>query len=207
MRKIEAIKKKGKYFAVTVDGEEYTGISPDAIAEFGLRTGALSEEDFEHFYALSDYYRCKQYVFDMIARKPRTSSEVTRKLKEKKFLPESINKSVALATEYGYLSDKRYAEDYVEISSRSKGGFRIKAELKRKGVSDEDIGVALESLTEEDEEECALRLARRKLRPDATEKDVEKAMRYLAARGISYEIARRTVRKLMDAPELFDELY
>ena len=207
MLNIESIKKKGKYFAVTADGEEYRGITADAIAECKIKCGEISEEAFDGFLSVNDYFRAKQYLFDMLARKPRTLKEAELKLREKKFLPESIRKSVALATEYGYLSDERYAEDYVETGSRSKGAYRLRAELRKKGVSAEHIERALGELTREDEDECALRLATKKLKREPDEKDIERTLRYLAARGISYDAAKRAVRALVDNPELFDEVF
>lgn len=207
MRRIESIKKKGKYFAVTADGEEYRGITADAVAECKIKCGEIAEKDFDNFVAVNDYYRAKQYLFDMLARKPRTLKEAERKLREKKFMPESIRKSVALATEYGYISDERFAEDYVETGSRTKGAYRLKAELRKKGVSAEHIERALAELTKEDEDECALRLAAKRLKREPDEKDIERTLRYLAARGISYDAAKRAVRALVDDPDLFDEVF
>lgn len=207
MLNIESIKKKGKYYAVTASGCEYRGITADAIAECKIKCGEISEEAFDGFLSVNDYFRAKQYLFDMLARKPRTLKEAERKLREKKFLPESIRKSVALATEYGYLSDERYAEDYVETGSRSKGAYRLRAELRKKGVSAEHIERALGELTREDEDECAMRLAAKRLKREPDEKDIERTLRYLAARGISYDSAKRAVRALVDNPELFDEVF
>ena len=169
-----SLRRTGKYFAVTADGEEYRGITADAVAECKIKCGEIAEKDFDNFVAVNDYYRAKQYLFDMLARKPRTLKEAERKLREKKFMSESIRKSVALATEYGYISDERFAEDYVETGSRTKGAYRLKAELRKKGVSAEHIERALAELTKEDEDECALRLAAKRLKREPDEKDIER---------------------------------
>ena len=187
MRKIESVKKKGKYYAVTADGAEYRGITAEAIAECKIKCGEIAEKDFFSFVALNDYYRAKQYLFDMLARKPRTLKEAERKLREKKFLPESICKSVALATEYGYISDGRYAEDYVETGSRTKGAYRLKAELRKKGVSSEHIERAL---------------GRGRMRFEARREEIEKGARRKGYRkdaplpcGARYLLRRRQARR------------
>ena len=52
-----------------------------------------------------------------------------------------------------------------------------------------------------------MRLAAKRLKREPDEKDIERTLRYLAARGISYDAAKRAVRALINDPDLFDEAF
>jgi regulatory protein len=96
---------------------------------------------------------------------------------------------------YGFLSDEDYARRYVETYSKSKGVRLIKTELKRKGVSDEDMQGAIEDI--QGQSETAAAIAEKYMRGKVVDiKTVQKLYRHLLSKGFTYDDAKSAVEKI-----------
>jgi regulatory protein len=122
---------------------------------------------------------------------------------EKEFmaLPEldkCIDESIARLRELHLINDNRLAESIAQRYSH-KGNRFIAQTLRQKGVSDEVITCALDSLN--DEYSRALDEARRK-GGRKTEKSVEEIktglVRFLSGRGFSHDSIKAVIRELRD---------
>ncbi|UCB55333.1 MAG: regulatory protein RecX [Thiotrichales bacterium] len=76
----------------------------------------------------------------MLARREHSAFEIRRKLKQKD-LPESeIEEAVERLQQEGLLSDRRYAEAYINMrAGKGYGPLRIALELKERGVAESDF--------------------------------------------------------------------
>lgn len=194
---IEEIKRNKSSITLVVDGEKIKGVNIEVAMLHGLRKGEIGAEEYDAFIKDNDKANCKTYVMTMIARKARTEKEIRLKLKEKGFLRPSIEEAIRIAKKYGYISDEDYAKNFVETASSRKGGYRIRQELKAKGVSDEYIEQAVGLITSDDEEQTARTLAERYMRGKTLDdKTREKLFRYLCSRGFSYDIVKTVMREL-----------
>ncbi|WP_035051910.1 recombination regulator RecX [Andreprevotia chitinilytica] len=99
----------------------------------------------------------------------------------------------------GWLSDGRFAEQWVSSRASRYGPNRLRAELRQKGVDSEQIESAIAG-TEEDELARANAVWRRKFpNPPSDAAERAKQLRFLAARGFSLDVIYRIVGGEFDA--------
>lgn len=146
--------------------------------------------------------RARSLAYRRLAARPRSRAELAGYL-EKKGLPQgAVELILDEFSEKGYLDDRKFAHDFGRylVEYRGLSRFALKAELRKKGVADEDAAPAIEKLFSADgydEYELALKLARKKAKCLTGLADRNKAKRrltdYLRRRGFSFEIIRRVL--------------
>ena len=96
------------------------------------------------------------------------------------------------------MNDASYAQAYFHDQAKKKGLFRIRLELKEKGVPEETVEAILEE--EEDDAEAAFSLAARHFRgKDLSDlKEQQRLYRYLASRGFQHETIASVRTRLTD---------
>lgn len=165
----------------------------EAAAVHRIKEGEIDGEELKAFFLLSDKLNAKTALFNMLARAPRTEKEVRLKLKEKGYRKESADYAINLAKDYGYLSDKNYAERFISVNSAARGAFRLKRELKEKGVSSEIITESIAG-ADLDEEGAATRIKDKFLAgKELSDKTKERLFRLLASRGFSYDVIKKVM--------------
>ena len=146
----------------------------------------------------------------MLSRREHSRGELRRKLRGK------FGASAAAEIEgewsrlegLGILSDERFARAYARGAAARFGARRIRAELKQRGVGEEEIGSALavvgmDSVDAEDELRRAREMAAKRRRTgggdaEGVRKENARLARWLVARGFSFETARRAAEGAED---------
>src|SRR5579864_6235527 len=112
--------------------------------------------------------------------------------------------------EFQYLDDARYARDYARIHAqhRHQGKFRIARELRGRGVPDQHIEAALETVFAETDEAALVRtrLERRlrQIKSPLDEKTRASLYRNLLRAGFSSDIIRAELRAVTKSAAEFD---
>ncbi len=183
-----------------IDGEKIR-VSLEAASKFRLKEGQMEDDVFETFIKFNDFCLCKKYLFDMIVRRSWTVAAARQYLTAKGYSEESVEKALQIAEQEKCLSDEDYAENYVRDRRGMTGEYRLRKELKQRGVTDAVISEAIDKqYSASDDYENALALARKRM--EGREKSVrtpkarERVLRYLIWRGYDYEIARKVVEKI-----------
>ena len=120
--------------------------------------------------------------------RPRSIEEVRRRLHDAGYRPDLVGGAVARLIALGYLDDAAFARSWVESRDRvrPRGARALRDELRRKGVSAEDVEAALAareaSATRLDEDEPAPGGSGGE-RATSRVSDEESAFRLLARRG------------------------
>ena len=147
--------------------------------------------------------RAKDLAFRCLARRPRSRAELASYLTKKEFPEEIIAETVRAMDGYGYLDDRKFAVQMGRHIRETKGlsRYALKSELRRKGVSAEDVDAALEELyggeDAVDDEAVALKIAGRKaetLKNLPPEKARRRLTDYLRRRGFGFEIISKVTR-------------
>ncbi len=196
--KIESIKFGKKFVSMVVDGQQYTKLSPLAVQQYRLTTPKeIYQEDWQEFLVANDEICCKENIMTMLSSSMRTEKEARHKLRLKGHSYTAINKAIELAKGYGYLSDDIYAENYVICAKSHKGKFKIKRELKEKGVSEDIIETSTANLAE-DELQAAQNITTKFMRTKSIDdpKTKEKLFRHLASKGFSYDTIKQVVSRI-----------
>ncbi len=146
----------------------------------------------------------RQILLRSLSAQPRTRSELAAKLAQRR-VPASVAERVLdRFEEVGLVDDAAFANAWVESRHRGKGLSRqaLARELRQRGVADETIGAALDSLDPEFELRSAHALVRRKLNSTAGLEPRVRLRRLaglLARKGYPPGLAMAVVRAEMDA--------
>lgn len=157
----------------------------------------LPEASIPDLLKLSEEILCRQYLYSYIGKYFKTRKGYYDKLHEKGYSREAAEKALDKAQENGYIDDRNFAERYVEANSYKKGYYKLKTELRNKGVGADIVDEVLETVGPQTEE--LLTLARKLCKkPLNSPEEKAKLSRKLASRGFSYDEINSVISKLTD---------
>lgn len=186
------------------DGTSFS-IDIGLLTRHGLRVGfELEESTREAILAEDAKTRAKATAMDLLRTRPRSRKEMLDRLGKKGFDEEASEGAVHALEELGYISDEEYADNYVvaRTGRKPRGRYAIRRELRGKGIDRTTIDRALTAVSDEDEREAAIRVARMQLsRYDVVPRDVAQRRMYqfLLRRGFGYEHVAAAIREVMGA--------
>lgn len=140
--------------------------------------------------------KAKDYALKIFTYRPRTEYEFRGKLKEKGFNQQIIQETIAFLKDYDFINDLEFAKRWVESRNKLKptGSWRLKQELKLKGISEIIIDTVLADITTEGESALAMELALKKTNKNPIKE--EKLTAFLVRRGFSGGVIRKTIEQL-----------
>lgn len=129
----------------------------------------------------------------LLARREYSRQELARRLLQYTEDPGEIPALLDDFERRGWLSERRVVEQVLATRRSRFGAQKIAQELRGKGLSDEAVAAARETL-EDTELDTARAIWRRKFRaPPADAKDRARQMRFLQGRGFRLDIIRKVV--------------
>ena len=140
----------------------------------------------------------------LITIEPRTRSQLAQALQRKQ-IPDAVAAGILdRFTEVGLIDDQAFARAWVESRHHSRGLSRraLSTELRRRGVTDEDVRDAVETLDPDAEVATARQIVDRKLRSTRGQPPDTRARRLvgtLARKGYGAALAYRIVREALEA--------
>lgn len=142
----------------------------------------------------------REKALKLLARRERTTHEVRTRLVQEGYRETEVDEVIQWLQSLNYLNDARAAKSWVDHCNRFRyiGNLLLAAELRSKGVDEQIVRSVLND--EEAELEIAKSLASRKYRQLAhlpREKCWTKLGGYLARKGFSWEIIRRTLADVL----------
>jgi regulatory protein len=191
---------------VYVDGAFRLALAHEVVLRAGLRTGdEVSEGRLEELAAEDLFWKARDSSLNLLSFRARTATELRRRLREKGFPAEVVERCVEDLVERGLVDDSAFAETFVRdrVRLRPSGARRLAQELRRKGVDADTAGEAIEEVlrTEEVSELELARVAASKWARRSGE-EPERARRrlhgFLARRGFGGD----TVRQVMEEIDL-----
>ena len=116
----------------------------------------------------------------------RTRNELAKILSRKGYVLPAVEAALARLTEIGLIDDRRYVQRQVEIAlERPIGAYALKRKLRERGISEEDLSPALDSL------DAQQQLAAAEKAIGALRRRYEKLPANEARRKLSQALARR----------------
>lgn len=137
-------------------------------------------------------------AFNYLSYSDRFSREVVQRLKKEGFTKEEIDYTLEKLRSYGYLDDKKTAEEFIRAKIRKGwGSEKIKFELIRRGMGEEEAESIIKEIFQEvDEEEMIIKLAEKFLRSRKGENIMEKLKGFLFRKGFSYDKIINVIEKI-----------
>ena len=130
----------------------------------------------------------------LLARREHSRAELMHK-----FAPHAEDDAEVIALlddlmQRGFLSDARFATEFVRAKSRRFGAAHISYALREKGVSQELISAALSALDEGELERARVVWQAKFAKPPVNLAERAKQTRFLIGRGFSGDVIRRILR-------------
>ena len=139
--------------------------------------------------------RALDRAFRSLAARAHTEKEIADKLSRAGYSERAVAYVMETLCKYKLIDDASYAESWVSTrAKRGVGPYRLRQELRRKGVSSEDAQAALDALDEDDSLDAAVSFAAKRLKNDTPE-EKRRVLQALVRRGYSYETARAALER------------
>ena len=136
-----------------------------------------------------NFAQAKDKALRLLEFRSHSERELTDKLLREGADRNDIEEILEFCRNYGFVDDKSYAVRKARDLKNLKkyGRRRIEQELYAKGISREDISLAIEELDFEGTEEVLYPLVKKKLAGNFERKSIDRTMRYFIYRG--YDIS------------------
>jgi regulatory protein len=207
--KITEIKEKGptgKYVSIYVDGKFWKRVTKEFLISWGIKKEQeISTDELEQIGCFAENARAENHILRLLSFRGRSINEIKMRLGRAGFSEEAVESAVDKLKRQGYLNDRDFARIWIDerFNSKRYGRHKIKQELYQKGVEKEIIESELSRLSEADEKEHALQLARKKYNQDTTTDaaGLERRMyQFLIRRGFDSCLAKEVMGEVL-APE------
>lgn len=202
MSRITAIrdqKGRGKRVNVFLDGKFAFSLEAEVALREGLQIDQeLSASQIEAMVKSDYFHRCLNAAFHYLNYRPRSESEIRRRLQRRGFDSDSIEAVIIRLKEQGLVDDAAFAQFWKEnrqsFSPRSQWLTRL--ELRQKGVADDITEQVVGSI---DDIDSAYRAALSKARslPVSDYQSFRRRLgEYLRRRGFGYEAINLTIGRI-----------
>jgi len=136
----------------------------------------------------------RERALGYLARREHSRFELTRKLEAAGFAIEDIHPTLNKLEGKGWLSDQRFAENYVANHCARIGRIKIAHDLRQRGINEETILISMNKAIES-ESDSALAVWRKKfgsLPASPTEK--ARQIRFMQSRGFALNVIRQIMK-------------
>ena len=194
--KIKQIAKTNRYHVYC--DEQWAGVFLDeTLVVSGLKTGQeIEEEIFKDIKKQNDEKLSFDMAVSYLEKYVVSEKGLKDYLYKKGFEKQIVDKAVSKLKEYGFLDDEKFAKNYFESLSASKGKRVISQKLKQKGVSDEIVESLLEDIDEEDELQKAIILAEKFVKNRQKDTKIkQKCFAHLIYKGYDYSVAQKATAR------------
>jgi regulatory protein len=185
-----------------VDGSYAFSLNALLALELHLGRGAVLEPDtLRDVLRRDEVGKAVEACVRLLGYRPRTESELTRRLKEKGYDAEIAAEALERLRHLGYVDDADFARFWVRNREQFKpmGARRIRSELLQKGVDRRTADEVLEEQLPAEEYDTALKAARSRLRTYAGADYPTFRRRmggYLARQGFDFATSARVMKHL-----------
>jgi regulatory protein len=195
---VTAIEKqeRRRRYNVFVDGEFAVALEPEVLATSGLALDQPVAPERLRELAVADLRkRALDGALRLLAARPRSEQEMRERLVRRGLPHDVIVDTLAKLREYGYLNDVEFARFWVEARSGAnpRGRYAVRRELRSKGVAQETVDEAVETLPEDASARKAARKKLAGLRGLEYPEFRNRLAGYLARRGFGWDVIKPVV--------------
>ena len=200
--KFESQHRRPNRIAVFIDDEFAFPLSVGVIERTGLGIGdRITQADRMRLIGEEECARALGRAGRLLAYRPRSESEIRRRLREAGFAAETIDATVGRLRKSGMIDDQAFARYWVENRAQfqPRGARLVEAELRAKGVEREVVREAIEETETPSAEDQAYRVAVKAAgRLAGQPQDVfrRRISAFLGRRGFDYGVISTVVKRL-----------
>ena len=200
---IETQKRRGNRQSIFVNGRFVAGVDEEVVLALGLRVGQqVSEERLARMLRAETVQRARQAALNLLSYRSRSANEVRRRLLLKGYAEDVVDEALLALSQVDLINDERFSRDWVagRLEQKPMGKVRIAWELRQKGVAQDLVEQAVETVDSETEYELALGLVQRKIRHSGSGVSYDERRRlaqFLRRRGFSWDVTNRVLSELV----------
>ena len=182
--------------SIYLDNVFYCGLELETVMRHRLKIGdQIEPERLDEIQMESECARALDKALSFITKSKKTQKQVKEHLYSKGYTEQTVASVIEKMNDYRFLDDGDYAETYARSYSKTKGKKLIEMELKKKGVSEEDMSLAIENIG--DQTESAVKIAEKYLKNKTKDKpNMLKCYKYLLSKGFEYDVAKSAIERL-----------
>lgn len=204
---IEKIQRMGSLMVITYDHGETICLPRSVVREHPLREGQTLDIDSYHQTAAQTMYqKALERAVWWLSKKDHSEKQLMMKLTDSAFTEESAARACKFLKAGNYLNDARLCDNLVRQKIKSSGPRKIALTLRQKGVGEETAKAALKSISQDDEMETAVKLARKYMSGKRLEprEARQKCGAYLARRGFGWDTIKAAYQKASGSDDDFE---
>ena len=201
---IEVQKNNKDKVNVFIDNDCAFSCHSEIVYKEGLKIGKCIEDhkllDIAH---KEEFTKAKSLSLKALERGLKTEEQIKKKLKDKGYEEEVIEKAIAFLKNYDFLDDNRYAKLYIKDKIKANGESKIRYELIKKGICKNIIDKAFLDIEKSTIDEAVRKVALKKynsIRKNNIEekKMKEKLFRYLVGKGYDFSNANKAIKEIFE---------
>src|SRR5574344_416704 len=147
---IKKQKSKNPRYSIFLDGQFVCGLDEFSVYKYKLLVGnEIDKVELENIQFESELDGAFERAVDVISKIPKTERQLKEYLKDKGYMPKIIDSVIQKMLDYHYIDDEYYAQTFVEMRANKCGKFRLKNDLKAKGIKDSVIEKVLGELNDQ----------------------------------------------------------
>ena len=195
--------KDKKRCNIYVDGRFYCGMTLETAVKNRLKVGQTVSPAFLSKIQLDgEKSTALDKAMTHLSATRKTEKQIRDFLVKKGYLSAVVDYVIEKLNDYGFLDDKEYAENYVEYAAQKKGVRLIRAEMRRKGLSEENVDLALQEVDEETQVATAITILQKYMRhKEADRETLQKAVKHLLSKGFDYDVAKKAIESFGEIEE------
>lgn len=204
--KITVQKKNQDRFSLFHDKLFLIGISRKTRNDFSIKEGVtLTPSLFKQLKDAENLVAIRDACFRYLSRRDHSSFELRQKVEKKGYSKNDIEQVVQNLADKGYLDDESFTAKFIEEKTELNqwGPKKIKSHLYKKGIDRKIIEKVLPKKTDDLQQQqiCVDLVMKRKrhfLREEDAYKQKQKIYRYLAGRGFSGSVIKKSLPRITD---------
>jgi regulatory protein len=203
LTKIEKQKNNPKRLNLYLNGNFWLGVSRETFIKHNLKKGLeinkKQKNEIEKEESLSKAFDCS---LKYLSYRSRSRQEIREYLKKKEFNNDIIDKTIVKLKKYNYLDDQRFLIDFTNsLIAKNKGPKYIISKLLTKGFKKNKIEKTLKDCyTNKKQRKVCRQTAKKYLKKKKLNlnnyQDKQKLFRFLAQRGIEYDIIKGIIENI-----------
>lgn len=182
--------------SIYLDNAFYCGLELETVMRHRLKIGdQIEPEKLDEIQFDSERVRALDKALSFVTKSKKTQKQVKEHLFSKGYTEQTVESVIEKMKDYRFLDDGDYAESYAKSYSKTKGKKLIEMELKKRGISEEDMSLAIENIG--DQTESAVLIAEKYLKNKQKDKaNLLKCYKYLLSKGFDYDVSKTVIERL-----------
>ncbi len=147
---IKVQKKNTFRYSLFVENQFLVGVSDSTLTRFNLKKGSLLTPSLlQRILKKEDAWAVKEYCIRLLGRRDHAKNELRDKARKKGFPSDAIEEVLVDLTEKKYINNASFASKFAhdKFEFNKWGPNKIRSELFRKGLSEKEIGNALQEIS------------------------------------------------------------